>query len=313
MPIIVLVDDWEEGSPPDPAVRWDLAWPLFLPHTPGDLPRGHGKELQAIARWYWDTMGYLGGFLRQPRGRPIWHLLPRGLKPAGRDMVIRLASFWADEVYQWPAEAVRQARPQDSPNLWVPPVTPLLRGGPSGSLAERLTDTTEDGGTTRFLMPMLGVGRAFFRVEIIPPGKASARLHSHSAVDEYYLILEGRGTLRMASHHRPVAAGDLIAKPTGPDLTSHIVADVGESVTILDMEIWPDTSFQTKDFVHYPDFGEMLWRGAGWAATAPDTALSDPADFRQHYDDGYRRRPDGGWTPEDIPGAPPRTVDGFSS
>jgi len=45
-------------------------------------------------------------------------------------------------------------------------------------------------------MPLLGPGRTAFRIEVIENGESSARLHSHSDVDEYYLILEGSGTLR---------------------------------------------------------------------------------------------------------------------
>src|SRR5216117_4299341 len=48
----------------------------------------------------------------------------------------------------------------------------------------------------RFFMPLLGPGRAFFRVEEISNGQSAARYHSHSEVDEYYLILDGSGTLR---------------------------------------------------------------------------------------------------------------------
>lgn len=145
------------------------------------------------------------------------------------------------------------------------------------------------------------------RLEVIPPGKASARLHSHTAVDEYYLVLSGRGLLRMESQEREVGPGSLIGKPTGPDLTSHIVASFGETLTILDMEIWPDSRLNAKDVVRYPDFGEIFWRGPGWGALTPDPALQSLEEFRSNYDRGYRRQPDGSWQPAAIPGTRPRS------
>ena len=45
---------------------------------------------------------------------------------------------------------------------------------------------------------------------------------------------------------------------------------------MLDMEVWPDASLSVKDVVHYPDFGEILWRGPGWRAV--------------HSEEGLRRR-----------------------
>jgi uncharacterized cupin superfamily protein len=303
---ILIVEGWESETLPTPAVRWDLAWPLYLPACPGDLPEGRSRGTDQLARWFWETMNTLGGFLRQPAPGPVFCLTPP-MTVAGRDFVVRLASSWADTVYQLPQDAVREGRTAGEDNLWTAPVANVFSAPPHDSAAARLTARDETA-EQRFLMPVLGVGRAFMRVEVIQPGYASARLHSHSAVDEYYLVLEGRATLRMASHQRTVLAGDLIAKPVGPDLTSHLVADLGEPVTILDMEVWPDPGLgvTTKDLVHYPDFGEVLLRGAGWGAIHSDRVFLDPTDFREHYSAGYVRTQDGGWEPAGIPGTEPR-------
>ncbi|WP_139061539.1 cupin domain-containing protein [Sulfobacillus thermosulfidooxidans] len=160
-----------------------------------------------------------------------------------------------------------------------------------------------------YVMPLLGVGRAFMRVEIVPPGSATARLHSHSAVDEYYLVLSGRALLRMGSHELEVGPGTLIGKPTGPDLTSHLVTSLGESITVLDMEIWPDRELRSKDIVYYPDQHELLWRGEGWRGAQVFSSLSSAEDLFQHYDDGYVRQDDGSWRSANIPGTAPREPD----
>lgn len=110
----------------------------------------------------------------------------------------------------------------------------------------------------------------------------------------------------MGTHAVPVGPGLLIGKPTGPDLTSHLVADTEEVLTILDIEVWPDASLSTKDVVSYPDFNEILFRGPGWGAITAENGLRHPKDFWEHYDDGYRRNPDGSWDPKEIPGTLPR-------
>ena len=100
----------------------------------------------------------------------------------------------------------------------------------------------------------------------------------------------------------PVRRGDLIAKPTGPDATSQLIADRGETLRILDMEVWHDRAYNTKDLIHNPDFNEIILRGPGWGGLFPTEALMTSEDFRKHYDEGYRRTKDGGWVPSKLRG-----------
>lgn len=294
---IIFAEGMRENLP-YPVIRWDLAWALFLPESAGDLPAGDGKQVVPLARWFWETMGQLGGRLRQDSPETIWCVVPP-LTKAAQDFAIRLASFWSDEVYMlWAADP--------SENVWRPPVVDVFSDPAEDGAAARLVETYGPNEEARYTMPLLGVGRAFMRVEVIPPGSATARLHSHSAVDEYYLILAGKGELRMGTHVTEVGPGSLIGKPTGPDLSSHLVASLGESLTVLDMEVWPDSSLKAKDLVHYPDTRELFWRGPGWRGLQVDSSLFPATDIRDHYDDGYTRQPDGSWRPASFPGAIPR-------
>ena len=297
---LTTVNDDGAAARSERALRWDLAWPLFLPECPGDVPAGDPKAaLGPLLGWAWQRLGRLAGRMRPAPADPVWFVLP-ALSTAARELVVRVASFWADEVYEGPSPG-----DDPGPNLWTPPLVRLETPPEPGGLAERASESWESGGE-RYFYPHLGYGRAYMRLETVAPGDASARLHSHSAVDEYYLIVEGRGTLRMGSHRVAVGPGTLVGKPVGPDLTSHVVADQGEAVRILDMEVWPAADYGAKDVVHYPDFDEVLLRGPGWSEVLSATALLSAADFRRHYDDGYRREPGGAWTPKDIPGAPAR-------
>jgi uncharacterized cupin superfamily protein len=293
-----------EKRPDSPrVVDWDAAWRLFLPHHPGDVPPSFPKSsLGAMTIWAWDALGRLAGRLGRSAAAPIWFLVPT-LHPAGREYVIRVASFWDDDVY-----LTDDHGDATGGNLWLPPLVHLEEGRSPTDLGARLT-LEENGDRVRIFFPQLGAGRLHLMLEDLAPGHASARLHSHSLNDEYYLVMSGRGTLRMGRHSIPVQAGDLIGKPTGPDLTSQIVADRGERIVVLDMEAWPDASLRGKDVVHYPDFAEVYIRGPGWENIVPDATLAPSQDIGVHYDRGYRRQADGSFVPVDLPGAPARGRD----
>ena len=194
------------------------------------------------------------------------------MEPDGLDFVLRLASFWADEVYVKKSGVV-------SENMWRKPVVNVFDDGTLDGSERALTSKKENGSVDRFLMPLLGPGRALFRVRVVEKGESAARFHSHSHVDEYYLILEGRGTLRYNGKEIGVKPGDLVGKPTGPEAATQLIADKGERLRILDMEVWHQQAQYSKDVIVDPDFKEMLLSGEGWATIIPEDALINPEDF----------------------------------
>src|SRR5947199_4111670 len=105
------------------------------------------------------------------------------------DYLLRIASFWADEVH------VKKKGGAISGNLWRQPVVNVFDDKTLDG-AERSLVGKGNHKYQRFFMPLLGPGRAYFRVEEISNGQSAARYHSQSEVDEYYLILDGTGTLR---------------------------------------------------------------------------------------------------------------------
>ncbi|MGC8488894.1 MAG: cupin domain-containing protein [Clostridia bacterium] len=294
---------WERLSEPvpepGPQVRFDLAWTLFWGWwEPGTLPAQNPRMLSLMSRWFWEYMGQMTGHLRPQSPDTIWLITPP-LDPGAREYVTRLASFWCDEVYgEYPVNPSR--------NQWTAPAVDLHHL-PDTALWADMSDTLQ--GVQHYLLPMLGVGRVFIKVQEVAAGTASARLHSHTGQDEYYLVLKGSGTLRMGPHERPVTGGTFIAKPTGPDLTSHILADRGEPVTILDLEVYPDPrlSFGTKDTMVYPDHQELVMVGPGWEGMVPQATLGPTDDVFDHYFAGYVRAADGTVSPRSFPGHPPRS------
>lgn len=269
------------------AIRVDLAWELFF-KSKSNLPRGHGARLIPFTNWLWDELGWKAGNLNRDSRRELTLAIP-ALGQEGLDFLLRIVSFWAEEIHVKKGGTL-------SENLWRKPVVNLF-DDKSLDGSERSLIREGDESYTRFLMPLLGPGRAFFRIRVLQNGASSARYHSHSEVDEYYLILDGSGTLRYNGKDLIVTRGDLVAKPAGPEAASQLIADRGEELRILDMEIWHDRAQSSKDIIFNPDFNEILMSGVGWGALVPAEALMSSEDFDKHYNEGYRRTKDGGWVP----------------
>jgi uncharacterized cupin superfamily protein len=276
----------EEGAKESP-IRVDLAWEVFFESKPA-LPEGHGARLIPFTNWFWDELGKRAGNLNRNAKAELTLAIP-SMSPEALDFLVRLCSFWADEVYVKKGGIL-------SENMWRKPVVNVLDDGAIDGSEKPLIVRGEDT-YQRFFMPLLGPGRSFFRVELIQNGASAARFHSHSEVDEYYLILQGTGTLRYNGKELAVKTGDLIGKPTGPDATSQLIADKGEALRILDMEVWHDRPYYSKDLIINPDFDELIMRGPGWGGIFPAESLMTSSDFREHYGNGYRRTKDGGWVP----------------
>jgi uncharacterized cupin superfamily protein len=254
---IILQEGAREG-----ALRADLAWELFF-DSKSELPHGHGARLLPFANWLWDELGKkAGGMNKNSKGEVAVTIPPLGQD--GLDFVLRLVSFWAEDVRMKQGDSL-------SENLWRRPVVNVFE------------DDKIDRGESA--------------LEVIEKEENAARYHSHSDVDEYYLILDGKGTLRYNGKETLVKKGDLIGKPTGPDATSQLIADRGGKLRILDMEVWHQRPYYSKDVILNPDFDEVIMRGPGWGAIVPRESLITSEDFRSHYDEGYKRKKDGGWVP----------------
>ncbi len=279
---LILDEGVREG-----AIRVDLAWELFF-KSKSNLPGGHGARMIPFTNWLWDELGWKAGNLNRDSRRELTLAIP-ALGQEGLDFLLRIVSFWAEEIHVKKGGTLSQ-------NLWRKPVVNVF-DDKSLDGSERSLIREGDESYTRFLMPLLGPGRAFFRIRVLQNGASSARYHSHSEVDEYYLILDGSGTLRYNGKDLIVTRGDLVAKPAGPKAASQLIADRGEELRILDMEIWHDRAQSSKDIIFNPDFNEILMSGVGWGALVPAEALMSSEDFDKHYNEGYRRTKDGGWVP----------------
>lgn len=283
------------ARPQKGAIRADRAWSFFCGAT---KRLGADRGYWSFANWLWDELGEAVGSLNADAGRQLRVTLPR-LSEEALDFVLRLLSFWAEDV------RLQRGR-SSSENLWRKPVINLFDDrGRRGAERALVRDFSDAGSKELNLMPLLGPGRAFFSLQLIEKGDSTTRVHSHSAVDEYYLTLAGRGTLRFNGKSVPVGPGDLIAKPTGPDAATHLNADRGDSLRLLDMEVWHEpfkgSGWTSKDLLLWPDHDEILMRGPGWNAVLSREALLPTRDTEEHWSEAYRRTRDGARAPPNPP------------
>ncbi len=91
-----------------------------------------------------------------------------------------------------------------------------------------------------------------FSVDTVPPGKRACPYHLHHGEEEAFLILQGRGTLRVADEMIPVAEGDLIAIPAGREYPHQIINTSDAPLTYLSI-----SNTRRPEVCEYPDSGKV--------------------------------------------------------
>ena len=90
-------------------------------------------------------------------------------------------------------------------------------------------------------------------IDVVAPGMRGCPYHLHHAQEEAFVILEGRGTLRVAGELLELKAGDVAFLPPGPDYPHQIVNTSDAPLKYLSI------STQTRpEIVEYPDSGKYL-------------------------------------------------------
>jgi uncharacterized cupin superfamily protein len=90
-------------------------------------------------------------------------------------------------------------------------------------------------------------------IDIVAPGMRGCPYHLHHAQEEAFVILEGRGSLRVAGEMLELKVGDVAFLPAGPDYPHQIVNTSDAPLKYLSI------STQTRpEIVEYPDSGKYL-------------------------------------------------------
>ncbi len=114
----------------------------------------------------------------------------------------------------------------------------------------------------------LGIG-----IDIVEPGKRGCPYHLHHAQEEMFVILEGEGTLRVAGEMLPVAAGDVVFIPPGPEYPHQFINTSDAPLKYLSI-----STRETPEICEYPDSGKFLAYAPGFEA------LQRQADALDYWD-----------------------------
>ena len=106
---------------------------------------------------------------------------------------------------------------------------------------------------TKSLSSAVNSEKIYVNIDSVPPKAYSTKYHSHSQQEEFFLILNGCGTLRLNEKEYDVKKGDFIAKPAGKNIAHSFYNSSYESLVILDIG-----TVEKEDTCYYPDEGIYL-------------------------------------------------------
>ena len=116
-------------------------------------------------------------------------------------------------------------------------------------------------------------------IDILAPGKRGCPYHFHHAQEELFVVLEGRGHLRVAGEMLAIGAGDCLFIPPGPEYPHQIVNTSDAPLKYLSIG-----TRESPEVVEYPDSGKY----AAMAAARPDRprflAVQRPSASLDYWD-----------------------------
>jgi uncharacterized cupin superfamily protein len=92
----------------------------------------------------------------------------------------------------------------------------------------------------------------------LAPGKRGCPYHFHHNQEELFVVLRGRGTLRVDGELLAIEAGDVIFIPPGREFAHQILNDSDAPLEFLSFSTQEDT-----EVIEYPDSGKLLARAPG--------------------------------------------------
>lgn len=111
---------------------------------------------------------------------------------------------------------------------------------------------------TQSLGSAAGSQKIYVNIDSVPSNAFSTKYHSHSQQEEFFLILEGTGTLRLNDNKYSVKKGDFIAKLPAKDIAHQFYNSGKDILVILDVG-----TVEKEDTCYYPDEDIYLNKSEG--------------------------------------------------
>jgi len=101
---------------------------------------------------------------------------------------------------------------------------------------------------TVFVGDSIGTEKIYVNIDYVKPGSDSVKYHSHSKQEEFFLIMNGQGILRIDGEEILIKTGDVISKPAGKNIAHQFINNSSELLQILDVG-----TREKNDVATYPD------------------------------------------------------------
>ena len=111
---------------------------------------------------------------------------------------------------------------------------------------------------TQSLGAAAGSQKLYVNIDQVPTNAFSTKYHSHSQQEEFFMILDGFGTLRLTGEEYAVTKGDFIAKPPAKDIAHQFYNSSKDTLVILDVG-----TVEREDTCYYPDEDIYLHKSNG--------------------------------------------------
>jgi uncharacterized cupin superfamily protein len=104
----------------------------------------------------------------------------------------------------------------------------------------------------RFVGKAAGAKELGMSVYDLLPGSTGFNLHAHYGMEELFVVLAGRPTLRTGSGEEELAPGDVVSMPRGMDGLHTFTNPTDEHARVLAISTLP-----TPEVVVYPELGKV--------------------------------------------------------
>jgi uncharacterized cupin superfamily protein len=105
---------------------------------------------------------------------------------------------------------------------------------------------------SRFVGKAAGAQELGASVHELLPGSTGFHLHAHYGMEELFVVLSGRPTLRTGSGEEELAPGDVVSMPRGLDGLHTFTNPTDEPARVLAISTTP-----TPEVVLYPELGQF--------------------------------------------------------
>jgi uncharacterized cupin superfamily protein len=105
---------------------------------------------------------------------------------------------------------------------------------------------------SRFVGKAAGAKELGASVHELLPGSTGFHLHAHYGMEELFVVLSGRPTLRTGTGEEELAPGDIVSMPRGIEGLHTFTNTTGEPARVLAISTMP-----TPEVIVYPELGKF--------------------------------------------------------